>query len=76
MEDEDLDRNAATMTVPLEAPLRQANGCNRRRFERTIVEAETDEGITEPGEMGVVDGMLTAKVAAYLPERSGGYVSL
>src|SRR6476661_7024583 len=41
-----------TVTVPLEAPLRHANGCHWGRFVRTIVEIETDEGITGLGEMG------------------------
>lgn len=41
-----------TVTVPLEAPLRHANGCHWGRFVRTIVEVDTDEGITGVGEMG------------------------
>lgn len=41
-----------TVTLPLEAPLRHANGCHWGRFVRTIVEVETDEGITGLGEMG------------------------
>lgn len=40
------------MTVPLEAALRHAAGCHWGRFVRTIVEVETDEGITGLGEMG------------------------
>lgn len=43
---------ATTVTVPLEAPLRHANGCHWGRFVRTIVEVETDEGIVGLGEMG------------------------
>ena len=46
------DIKATTITVPLEAPLRHANGCHWGRFVRTIVEVETDEGITGLGEMG------------------------
>src|SRR5689334_24483479 len=46
------DIRATTVTVPLEAPLRHANGCHWGRFVRTIVEIETDEGITGLGEMG------------------------
>ena len=38
--------------MPLEAPIRHANGCHWGRFVRTIVEVETDEGITGLGEMG------------------------
>ncbi len=41
-----------TVAVPLEAPIRHANGCHWGRFIRTIVEVETDEGITGLGEMG------------------------
>lgn len=40
------------MTVPLEAPLRHANGCHWGRFVRTIVEVETDDGLIGLGEMG------------------------
>lgn len=43
---------ATTVAVPLEAPIRHANGCHWGRFVRTIVEVETDEGITGLGEMG------------------------
>ena len=43
---------ATTVTVPLEAPLRHANGCHWGRFVRTIVEVETDEGVIGFGEMG------------------------
>jgi glucarate dehydratase len=46
------DIRATTVTVPLEAPLRHANGCHWGRFVRTIVEIETDEGIVGLGEMG------------------------
>ena len=46
------DLRATTVTVPLEAPLRHANGCHWGRFVRTIVEVETDDGIVGLGEMG------------------------
>ena len=46
------DLVATTVTVPLEAPLRHANGCHWGRFVRTIVEVETDEGLVGLGEMG------------------------
>jgi glucarate dehydratase len=46
------DLRATTLTVPLEAPLRHANGCHWGRFVRTIVEVETDEGLVGLGEMG------------------------
>jgi glucarate dehydratase len=41
-----------TVTVPLEAPLRHANGVHWGRFVRTLVEVETDEGLVGLGEMG------------------------
>src|SRR6201988_4792100 len=46
------DIRATTVTVPLEAPLRHSNGAHWGRFVRTVVEVETDEGITGMGEMG------------------------
>jgi glucarate dehydratase len=47
-----VDVRPTTVTVPLEAPLRHANGCHWGRFVRTIVEVETDEGLIGLGEMG------------------------
>jgi glucarate dehydratase len=46
------DVRATTVSVPLEAPLRHANGCHWGRFVRTIVEVETDNGLVGLGEMG------------------------
>ena len=46
------DVRATTVTVPLEAPLRHSNGAHWGRFVRTIVEVETDIGVTGLGEMG------------------------
>src|SRR5687768_573033 len=46
------DIRATPVTVPLEAPLRHANGCHWGRFVRTIVEVETNDGIVGLGEMG------------------------
>src|SRR3954468_3129108 len=46
------DIRATPVTVPLIAPLRHANGCHWGRFVRTIVEVETDDGLTGLGEMG------------------------
>ena len=46
------DIRATTVTVPLEAPLRHANGAHWGRFVRTIVEVETDNGLVGLGEMG------------------------
>jgi glucarate dehydratase len=47
-----VDIRPTTVTVPLEAPLRHANGCHWGRFVRTIVEVETDNGLVGLGEMG------------------------
>src|ERR1700734_1239819 len=46
------DIRATTVTLPLEAPLRHANGCHWGRFVRTIIEVETDEDLIGLGEMG------------------------
>src|SRR5438874_7508826 len=46
------DIRATTVTVPLEAPLRHANGCHWGRCVRTIVEVETDSGLVGLGELG------------------------
>ncbi len=46
------DIRATTVTVPLQAPLRHANGCHWGRFVRTIIEVETDNGLIGLGEMG------------------------
>lgn len=43
---------ATPVSVPLEAPLRHANGAHWGRFVRTIVEVETDSGLVGLGEMG------------------------
>jgi D-galactarolactone cycloisomerase len=44
------DLRATTVTVPLEAPLRHSNGAHWGRFVRTLVEVETDQGVTGIGE--------------------------
>jgi glucarate dehydratase len=46
------DVRATTVAVPLEAPLRHANGAHWGRFVRTIVEVEADNGLIGLGEMG------------------------
>lgn len=47
-----VDVRATTVTVPLQAPLRHANGAHWGRFVRTLVELETDDGLVGVGEMG------------------------
>lgn len=47
-----VDLRATTVAVPLEAPLRHANGAHWGRFIRTIVEVVCDNGVVGLGEMG------------------------
>lgn len=47
-----VDVRATSVSVPLEAPLRHANGAHWGRFVRTVVEVETDNGLIGLGEMG------------------------
>lgn len=46
------DLRSTTVTVPLEAAIRHANGAHWGRFVRTVVEVETDDGRVGLGEMG------------------------
>lgn len=61
------DIKATTVTVPLHAPLRHSNGAHWGRFVRTIVEVETDQGITGYGEMGGGGETAEAAFAALKP---------
>ena len=65
------DIRATTVTVPLEAPLRHANGCHWGRFVRTIVEIETDTGLVGLGEMGGGGESAVAVVQALKPSLVG-----
>ena len=65
------DVRATTVTVPLEAPLRHANGCHWGRFVRTIVEIETDNGLIGLGEMGGGGESAIATVRALRPSLLG-----
>ncbi len=47
-----VDVRPYTVTVPLQAALRHANGCHWGRFVRTVIEVETDNGLIGLGEMG------------------------
>ena len=47
-----VDLRATTVSVPLEAPLRHANGAHCCRFIRTIVEVVCDNGVVGLGKMG------------------------
>ena len=58
---------ATPVSVPLEAPLRHANGCHWGRFVRTIVEVETEDGLVGLGEMGGGGESATAAFHALLP---------
>ncbi len=61
------DVRATPVSVPLEAPLRHANGCHWGRFVRTIVELETDDGLVGLGEMGGGGESATAAFQALKP---------
>jgi glucarate dehydratase len=65
------DIRATTVTVPLEAPLRHANGCHWGRFVRTIVEVETDTGLIGLGEMGGGGESAEATIRAMKPYLAG-----
>ena len=65
------DVRATTVTVPLEAPLRHANGCHWGRFVRTVVEIETDNGLVGLGEMGGGGESAIATVLALRPPLVG-----
>ena len=58
---------ATPVTVPLEAPLRHANGCHWGRFVRTIVEVESDDGLVGLGELGGGGESATAAVLGLQP---------
>ena len=62
-----IDIRATPVSVPLEAPLRHANGCHWGRFVRTIVEVETDDGLIGLGEMGGGGESAVAAFAALKP---------
>src|SRR6187397_2194083 len=62
---------ATTVTVPLEAPLRHANGCHWGRFVRTIVEIESDTGLIGLGEMGGGGESAVGVVQALAPSLVG-----
>jgi glucarate dehydratase len=66
-----VDVRATTVTVPLEAPLRHANGCHWGRFVRTIVEIETQDGRVGLGEMGGGGESAIATVLALKPALLG-----
>lgn len=65
------DIRATPVTVPLEAPLRHANGCHWGRFVRTIVEVETDNGLVGLGELGGGGESATAAVLGLKPALLG-----
>jgi len=59
------------VTVPLEAPLRHANGSHWGRFVRTIVEVEADNGLIGLGEMGGGGESAEAAIRAMEPYLAG-----
>lgn len=62
-----VDLRTTTVAVPLEAPLLHSNGAHWGRFVRTIVEAETDNGLVGLGEMGGGGQSAEAAFAAVRP---------
>jgi len=63
------DIKATTIAIPLEAPLRHANGGHWGRFVRTIVEVSTDVGLVGLGELrgtGVVTENALVGLKSYL----------
>ncbi|HSW50420.1 MAG TPA: enolase C-terminal domain-like protein [Bryobacteraceae bacterium] len=65
------DVRATTVTVPLQAPLRHANGCHWGRFVRTVVEVETDNGLIGLGEMGGGGESAEAAIRSLRPYLAG-----
>jgi glucarate dehydratase len=65
------DIRATPVSVPLEAPLRHANGCHWGRFVRTVVEVETDDGLVGLGEMGGGGETATAAFEGLKPRLLG-----
>src|SRR3954462_1663714 len=65
------DIRATTVSVPLEAPLRHANGCHWGRFVRTIVQIGTENGVIGRGEVGGGGGSAIATVRALRPSLLG-----
>ncbi len=61
------DLRATTVAVPLEAPLRHANGAHWGRFIRTIVEVVGEDGLVGLGEMGGGGASAEAAVLALKP---------
>jgi len=58
------DVRATTVAIPLEAPLRYAQGVHPGRLIRTLVEVDTDEGVTGLGEIGGSGASSDALIAA------------
>lgn len=66
-----VDLRATTVALPLEAPLRHANGAHWGRFVRTIVEVVTDEGIVGLGELGGGGEAAEGAIRGLLPYLKG-----
>lgn len=61
------DVRATTVAVPLEAPLRHANGVHPGYFVRTLLEVETDAGLIGLGEVGGGGNSAAGAFAALRP---------
>jgi glucarate dehydratase len=62
-----VDLRATTVAVPIEAPLRHANGAHWGRFIRTVVEVVSDDGQVGLGEMGGGGASAEAAILALKP---------
>jgi glucarate dehydratase len=60
------DVRSTTVAIPLQQPLRYAQGVHPGRLVRTLVEVDTDEGITGLGEIGGSGASSDALIAALL----------
>jgi glucarate dehydratase len=58
------DVRSTTVAIPLQQPLRYAQGVHPGRLARTLVEVDTDEGITGLGEIGGSGASSDALIAA------------
>ena len=58
------DVRSTTVAIPLQQPLRYAQGVHPGRLVRTLVEVDTDEGITGLGEIGGSGASSDALIAA------------
>src|SRR5580704_15479546 len=66
------DVRSTTVAIPLQQPLRYAQGVHPGRLVRTLVEVDTDEGITGLGEIGGSGASSDALIAALRARKALG----